>query len=559
MTHLTTTSRRPTLRKLMQCTGLAASLIALAGTATAELAGGNWPEYHGDWRGWRYSPLEQINKSNIAKLKVAWIHQPGEITQGLQATPIVLDGVLYYAASANKTFAVEAATGRTLWSYAPEMDAIYQKSLFGFYTRGISVGRGKVYLGASDGQLIALDQKTGKELWKTKVLDSKACHGCNFTSPPILAGKVLIAGPTGGDLAQRGKIHAVDADTGALLWALDTIKDDAKSWPGKSGATGGGGAWLSGQYDAKNDTYFIGTSNPAPDYNPHARAGDNLYTSTILAIEPSTGRIKWHHQEIPNDAWDFDAAYEFVMLEKDGQELLMHLNKGGFVTVLDRRTGKVQDVWKFAEHVDLVKSIDRKTGALVGRRHAQPGKSEVFCPSALGARSWNAGAYSPQTKLWYSNGHELCAKVTVAAQPVESLAYSQPYFDVSAIDFVGPAGKPATARFAAYDPLSGKPVWSLPSELPGLAHVLATAGGLVFNGDPRGILRAHDAGTGKELWQFNVGSGMRGGIVSYAAGGKQYIVVATGFGSLFPGFSSGAWPEFKDVRGGAALVAFSVE
>lgn len=540
-------------------TAAAFALAAFAGlSAAADLAGADWPGYHGDWRGWRYSPLAQIDKKNVGKLKVAWIHQPGEITQGLQATPIVVDGVLYYAASANKTFAVDAATGRQLWSHAPELDPVFQKSLFGFYTRGVTVGRGKVYIGSTDGQLIALDQKTGKEVWKTRVLDPHKCHGCNFTSPPILAGGMLIAGPTGGDLAQRGKVHAVNADTGAAAWTLDTLKDDPKSWPADVIGAGGGGAWLPGQYDAKNDTFFIGTSNPAPDYNAHPRGGDNLYTSSILAIEPSTGRIKWHHQEVPNDAWDFDAAYEFVMLDAGGRELLMHLNKGGFVTLLDRKSGQVQDVWKFAEHVNWVKTVD-KSGTLVGRRVPQAGQSDVFCPSALGARSWNAGAYSPATKLWYTNGHELCAKVTVGQQPVDKLAFSQPYFDVKEIDFVAPPGAKVSARFAAYDPLTGKQAWSLPSDAPGLAHVLATGGGLVFNGDPRGVLTAHDDRSGKPLWRFNVGSGMRGGIVSYAAGGKQYIVAATGFGSLFPAFSSGAWPEFKDLRGGAALIAFTVE
>ena len=524
-----------------------------------ELAGRDWPDYHGDWRGWRYSPLAQIDRKNVRKLRVAWIHQPGEITQGLQATPIVRDGVLYYAASGNRTFALDAASGRELWHYTPELDPAFANSVFGYYTRGVSVGRGKVYIGATDGQLIALDQKTGKEVWKTRIIAPKTCHGCNFTSPPILAGGVLIAGPTGGDLAQRGKLYAVDADTGAMRWVFDTLKDDPASWPPEIINAGGGGAWLPGQYDEKNDTFFIGTSNPAPDFNAHRRSGDNLYTSTILALDPATGRIKWHHQEVPNDAWDFDSPYEFVMLEHQGRELLMHLNKGGFVSVLDRKTGEVQDVWKFAQHVDWVKTVDRKTGALVDRRNPAAAQSGVFCPSALGARSWNAGAYSPKTKLWYTNGYEICARIQVGPQKIEELAFSQPFFDVKEMELIPPPDGQLSARLAAYDPLTGKQAWSLPTELPGLAHVLATGGGLIFNGDPRGILTAYDDRNGKALWRFNLGSGMRGGIVSYAAGGKQYIAASSGFGSLFPGFASGLWPEFKEVRGGAALVVFTVD
>jgi len=532
--------------------------IALGSTA-GELAGGNWPDYHGDWRGWRYSPLDQINKGNVKKLKVAWIHQPGEIAQGLQATPIVLDGVLYYSASNNRTYAVNAATGAQIWEFIPELDRVQEKSIFGFYNRGVTVGRGKVFIGASDGHLIALDQKTGKQLWKVKLTDPKSCHGCNFTSPPILAGSVLIAGPTGGDLAQRSKLFALKADTGEAAWTMDVLKNDPKSWPGESAKVGGGGAWLPGQYDEKNNTFFIGTSNPAPDFNVNNRLGDNLYTSTVLALEPETGRIKWHHQEVPNDAWDFDSPYEFVMFEKDGRELMMHLNKGGFVFVYDRKTGEIQNVWQFAEEMNWVTGVDSKSGALKDRNVPKAGKSEVFCPSALGARSWNAGAYSPKTKLWYTNAYEICNRVTMGEQKIDKLAFSQPYYDMADFEIIAPPGKKATSRLSAYDPTSGKEAWRIDFEVPGLSHVLATSGGLIFNGSPRGILSAYDDQTGKELWNFNAGSGLRGGIVSYQAGGKQYIVAATGFGSLFPGFASTPWPEFKNVRGGAALIAFTLE
>jgi alcohol dehydrogenase (cytochrome c) len=538
----------------------ALSLTAGAMVATAgELTGKNWPEYHGDWRGWRYSPLDQINKSNIKKLKVAWIHQPGEIAQGLQSSPVVVDGVLYYSASNNRTYAVDASTGKQVWEHLPELDPIHEKSIFGTYNRGVTVGRGKVFIGAADGHIIALDQKTGKQVWKVKLTDPKTCHGCNFTSPPILAGGVLIAGPTGGDLAQRSKLYALKADSGEKAWTMELLKDDPKSWPADTIKVGGGGAWLPGQYDEKNNTFFIGTSNPAPDFNVNNRPGDNLYTSTVLALEPETGRIKWHHQEVPNDAWDFDSPYEFVMIEKDGKEMMAHLNKGGFVFVYDRKDGKIQNVWQMAEEVNWVKAIDRKTGELIGRNNPKEGKTEVFCPSALGNRSWNAGAYSPKTKLWYTNAYEICNMVKMGVQPIDKLAFSQPYYDMHDFEIHAPPGKKATARLSAYDPLTGKEAWRVNFDAPGLSHVLSTAGGLVFNGDPRGILSAYDDQTGKELWNFNAGSGLRGGIVSYSSGGKQYIVAATGFGSLFPGFASGAWPEFKNVRGGAALIAFTLD
>lgn len=525
-----------------------------------DVAAGDWPEYHRSWNGWRYSPLTQISKSNVKNLKVAWMHQPGDITQGLQATPITIDGVIYYSGSNNRVFAIDAKTGKEIWHYYAELDPVANRSIFGFYNRGVAVGRGKVYVGSSDGRIIALDQKTGKELWDKKLLVPKDCHGCNFTSPPVLAGSVLIAGPTGGDLAQRGQVFGLDADTGKERWTFDVIKNDPKSWPTQnSKEIGGGGAWLPGQYDPITKLFFIGTSNPAPDFNVANRKGDNLYTSTILAMNPETGKLAWHHQEVPNDAWDFDSPYEFVLLEKNGKKLMVHLNKGGYVTVLDRTNGKVQDVWRFSENINWVDSIDRKTGQLIGRKNPQEGKTEVFCPSALGARSWNAGAYSPQTDLWYTNSYEICNRVKVGVQKVEELAFSQPYYDLKEFEIIAPPGKKATSTLAAYDPMTGKVKWKVDYDIPGLSHVLATKGGLVFNGDSHGWLRAYDDQTGKELWNFNTGSGLRGGITSYMAGGKQYILVAAGFGSLFPGFASSVWPEFKDVRGGATLIAFEVE
>lgn len=546
--------------KLSALTGAAGlMLVATNLSVAADLTGTDWPQYHGDWRGWRYSPLDQINKSNIKKLKVAWIHQPGDITQGLQATPLQVGGVLYYSGSYNRTFAIDAATGKELWHYYPVLDQLHEKSMFGVYNRGVTVGRGKVFIASSDGRLIALDQKTGKVVWDKQIFDLKACGGCNFTSPPQLAGETLIAGPTGGDMAQRGKLYAVKADTGDKAWTLELLKDDPASWTPEAIKVGGGGAWLPGQYDEKYDTYFVGTSNAAPDFNIGARPGDNLYTASVLAIDPKTGKIKWHHQQVPNDSWDYDSAYEFVMLEKGGKDLMVHLNKGGFVTVYDRKNGEIQDIWKFIEELNWVKDVDRKTGKLIGRNDAIEGKSQVFCPSVLGARSWNAGAYSPKTKLWYSNGFEVCNRVTMKPQKPSEVAFGQPFYDIGEFEIIAPPGKKAGARLAAYSPLTGKQAWKIDFEVPGLSHVLATGGGLIFNGSPRGILSAYNDETGKELWSFNVGSGMRGGIISYSAGGKQYIVASTGFGSLLPGYASTAWPEFKEIRGGAALIAFTLE
>lgn len=520
----------------------------------------NWPQYHRSFNAWRYSPLDAINKSNVKRLKVAWIHQPGNITHGLQATPIVIDGVLYYISAENNVWAVDAATGTTLWHYAPKLDPLTKEVLYGAASRGVTVGRGKVYIGSLDGRFIALDQKTGKELWSTQLTNLKEQYGALFSAPPQLAGNVLFGGTTGGDQPIMGKIYAVDADTGKPLWNFEILKDDPASWPGESRKTGGGSAWMPGTYDPRTDTIYIGTSNAAPDYYNEDRKGDNKHTASLLALDPKTGKLKWARQEVPHDSWDFDSAYEALMVQKDGKDVIVHLNKGGFVFVMDKDNGALHDVWQFAEHVNWVKGIDRKTGALIDPVYPEAGKRVNFCPNLLGARSWNHGAYNPGTGLWYSHAMEVCNDVVAAKDEPEDLkSLASLSLGIEEIKLVPPPGDTPHGRLDARDPITGKVKWSLRYELPPLSSVLTTAGGLVFTGDMEGRIYAYDANDGAELWRFSAGSGIRGGPVSYAVGGRQYIVVPTGLGSHAPGFLAGAFPRIKDLTGGAALIAFTLD
>lgn len=540
----------------------AALTLASLSTALAAVAAdkpGDWPLYHGNDKSWRYSPLDQINKSNVKRLKVAWIHQPGDVTGGLQATPIAIDGVLYYVSANNKVQALDAKSGTELWRYQAKLDPVAHEVFFSASSRGVTVAAGKVFLATLDGRLVALDQKTGKEIWVTQLLDTRAKKGANFTSPPTLAGSVLVAGPTGGDIAQRGAIYGVDIETGKKLWEFDTIRNAEASWPGKSGETGGGGAWLPGTYDAETDTVYIGTGNPAPDYYGEDRKGDNLYTSTLLALDAKTGKLKWHHQEIPHDVWDFDSPFESVLFERDGKKLLLHPNKSGYAFVYERNTGKIANVWPFVENINFVKGIDPKTGELIGRNEPVVGKETLICPSLLGGRSWNQGAFSPKTGLWYTNRFEACNTVVAGKQDPNALPLSQLYFGVDSAKVIAPPGKEATGWLDAVDPVTGKKKWSVRYSMPGLGGVLATGGGLVFNAEVTGQINAYDADKGNVLWSFYAGSGVRGGIVSYSAGGKQYVVVPTGLGSHAADFLPTAFPELRKVNGGSALIAFTVD
>ncbi|MCB1886978.1 MAG: PQQ-binding-like beta-propeller repeat protein, partial [Rhodocyclaceae bacterium] len=553
------------LSRYIRLAPLALALTCVGAIAADEAKPGfgdpdNWPQYHRSSNAWRFSPLTEINKDTVKNLKVAWIHQPGNITHGLQATPIVIDGVLYYISAFNNVWAVDAATGKTLWHYEPKLAPISRQVFYAAASRGVTVGRGKVFVGTLDGRFVALDQKSGKEIWSTQLTDQKTQYGALFSAPPQLAGDVLFGGTTGGDQPFAGKIYAVNADTGKPVWTFDIIKNDPASWPAGSGKVGGGSAWMPGTYDEKSDTIFIGTSNAAPDFYGADRKGDNKYTATLLALDPKTGKLKWHRQEIPHDVWDFDSAYEALVVKKDGKDVIVHLNKSGFVFVMDKDDGKLENVWQFAENMNWSKGIDPKTGALIEPRRPEPGKRELLCPNLLGARSWNHGAYNPGTGLWYSHAMEVCNEVVSGPDDPTSLkALSALSLGIDEIKLVPPpnSAKPY-GRLDARDPLTGKLKWSIRYDMPPLSSVLTTAGGLVFTGDMEGHLFAYDADNGKQLWQFNAGSGVRGGPVSYAVNGKQYIVIPTGLGSHAPGFLAGAYPQIKDLPGGAALIGFTL-
>jgi alcohol dehydrogenase (cytochrome c) len=552
------------LKKLLLISALGSATL-LCGAQTAQAGEpavdnpDNWPQYHRTSNAWRYSPLDQISPDNIKNLKVAWIHQPGDIQMGLQATPIVIDGIVYYIGPNNNVFAVEADSGKQIWHYQPDLDDVAYEVFYVAASRGVTVGHGNVYIGSLDGRFIALDQKTGKEKWSTQITQPRECYGCLFSSPPQLAGDILFGGTTGGDQPTQGKIYAVNAITGEKAWTFDILdKDNPASWPGDSGEVGGSGAWLPGTYDEKSDTIFIGTANAAPDFYGAEREGDNKHSASVLALSPKDGSLKWAYQEIPHDVWDFDSAYEVISLKRDGKDLLVHLNKSGFVFVLEKDTGTLENVWPLAQNINFVEGIDKKTGALIGRIDMPEGEETTVCPYLLGARSWNHGAYNPDTGLWYTNAMEVCNQVVPAQQEHESVGIAGLYLGVSKLVAVPPPGGKASARLDARDPITGELKWTVDYPLPGLGSVLTTGGNLVFNGDPRGVIHAYNAQNGDEVWNFNAGSGLRGGIVSYAVDGKQYILASTGFGSHAPGFMASAFPEVSGLPGGAALVAFTL-
>ena len=507
----------------------------------------DWLTYHGTYKSWHYSGLDQINTSTVKNLKVAWSHATPRSTRGLQSFPLVADGILYYSGSYNQIFALDGATGDLIWAYKQKLDDdLVSKQTHSPYNRGIAIGDGLIYMGTLDGKLVAVDMKTGKLKWETPLIDSKKLT-VGFTGAPLYVNGKIIIGSQGGEWPGRGPIFGVDAASGKKTWEFLTVggndaSDPAqKTWGGDSMKTGGGGGWMAGGYDPKTNTVYWGTANPAPLYDwggadwktKGARPGDNLYTTSVLALDPETGKLKSFHQEIPHDAWDFDSAVgEFVMIERDGKSYVVHPNKGGFVFVYDPQL-KVQNVWRGVKNINFVKDIDPKTGELIGRRDMAEGKHQALCPFIAGGYSWNAGSYNPGTGLYYKVGNEWCmdlevVKTTPILEPMAQLNIGSNF----TVNKVNPDGSKAHGHVSARDPITGAMKWEVKYAEPPLASLLSTKGNLVFVPDARGYLRALDANTGKELWSHNNGQGHNGGIISYSAKGKQYVAVMTGWGGL---------------------------
>jgi alcohol dehydrogenase (cytochrome c) len=534
-----------------------AVLVTLTGQAWAEVTyerirnadkyPGDWLTYHGSYKSWHYSALDQINTKNVSKLQVAWTHVMPRAVRGLQSMPLAAEGILYYSGPYNQVYALDGASGEVIWYYRQKLDEdLVAKQTHSPYSRGIALGMGNVYMGTLDGKLVAIDIKTGKLNWETKLINSEKLT-VGFTGAPLFVKDKVIIGAQGGEWPYRGPIFGVDASTGQEVWKFYTVggndgtKSDARNtWGNDSWKTGGGGGWMAGAYDPDTNLVWWGTANPAPLYDwsgpdwmaAGARPGTNLYTSTVVGLDLDSGELKAYHQELPHDAWDFDSAVgEFVMLERGGKKYMVHPNKGGFIFVYDRKAG-VKNVWRLVKNINFVKDIDPRTGELIGRRDFAEGEQKNLCPFIAGGISWNSGTYNPKTGLYYKVGNEWCMDLTIKKttpilQPMAQLNIGADF------NLINPPDGKARGHISAHDPLTGAKRWEVEFPEPPLASLLSTAGNLLFVPDPRGWLRALDATTSKELWKHNNGQGHNGGIISYKAkDGRQYIAVETGWGGL---------------------------
>ena len=534
-----------------------AKLFAAADGATQN----DWPSYGGMYAAWRHSALKQIDTTNVKNLLPAWVFQTGDYEMGLQATPIVVDGILYLSTSNSWAFALDGATGRLLWEYHYTFPSDFRASAYGKQNRGVAVSHGLVFLGTADNHLIALNQKTGEEVWKVNI---EIFASADATSPALRSPSKIssIAGVTGGDSAHRGYLTAFDAKTGRLRWRFYTIPGPGEpgheTWKGDTWKYGGGSTWLTGSFDPELNLLYWGVGNASSDLNGSAkRKGDNLYTASIVALDPDTGKLKWHFQEVPNDVWDFDAVFEQILVDLPiggrTRKVMLHPTKGGYIWMLDRATGEFLKAWPFAKNINWVAGIT-EDGKLSGRVEPQVGKRTLICPSVVGAKNWNQGAFSPNTGLLYLPVQEMCNDLVAQEQNVaEGGAFTGGNWFIRP-----PASGKAEGYIAAFDAATGAKQWTVPVTSWIMASILSTDGGLVFTGNPEGDFFALDARTGARLWSFHTGGGHRGSAVSYAIGGTQYIATPSGWGSLVGAAHRGLFPDAPAPRPGSALFVFKL-
>jgi alcohol dehydrogenase (cytochrome c) len=485
----------------------------------------------------RFSALDQINKKNIKNLAPAWSLSL-ENDFGEQGQPLVKDGVIYVS-NAKWTVAIDGVTGKQLWRAATDFDPDTPRVVCcGVSNKGVALFDGKVYRGTLDAHMVALDQKTGKEIWKTKVIDWK--DGYSITVAPLVANGVVITGISGAEFGIRGFIDGYDAQTGKHLWRRHTTaapdEKGGDTWTVKdSYKNGGGSTWITGSYDPELDLVFWGTGNTGP-WNPNYRAGDSLYTASVIAVRPKTGELVWHYQFTPNDMYDYDAVSELILgdlkVKGEKRKTIMQLNRNGFAYVLDRATGKLLAANKYetvnwASHIDLESGRPVETGVA---KNLRDGKSEILYPNIIGAKNWQHAAFSPKTGLMYANTMHYGSSYQLSE--LGEFKPGQRWMGVKDIKYHFADGEPR-GHMEAIDPITGQAKWRVPlMDSANWSSMLVTGAGLLFTGRHTGEFIALDADNGKQLWQFQVSSGVNASPVTWSFKGKQYVTVLSGLGGL---------------------------
>jgi quinohemoprotein ethanol dehydrogenase len=522
----------------------------------------DWVLYGGTIDDHRYSPLNQVNEQTVGKLGLVWRKELGT-TRGLEATPLEENGVIYTTGSWSVVFALDAKTGEERWKYDPKVPR--EGAYFiccDVVNRGVALYKGKVYVGTLDGRLIALDEKTGNPVWS--VMTAEGGKPYSITGYPRIAKDLVVIGNAGSEYGVRGYVSAYQADTGKMVWRTYTVPGDpsrgfeskamevaAKTWSGEWWKVGGGGtAWEGIVYDPALDLLYFGTGNASAWYRPLRGdgKGDNLYTASIMAVHASNGELAWHFQTTPGDNWDYDSTQPLMQadLKINGRDrkVIMQANKNGFFYVLDRATGEFISGTPFVSGVSWASGLDPKTGRPVEAPTASAGFQPVIVsPDPGGAHNWNPMAFHPATGLVY-----LPVKSGTQALHAPNAKWK---YDADRVNvgndglYDGPMNDklkklpPPTGSLVAWDPVAQRAVWSATYPVVEGGGVLATGGNLVFQGRSDGILAAYRATDGKQLWQFDAGTGVVAPPMTYLLDGVQYVTVMAGWGGGGPSSLAG--------------------
>jgi alcohol dehydrogenase (cytochrome c) len=527
-------------------------------------------------KGQRYSSMTQINKKSIKDLVPVWNFSfGGEKMRGQETQPLVKDGVMYVTASYSRIYAIDVATGDELWQYDARLPSAILPCC-DVINRGAALYADLVIFGTLDAKLVALDRKTGKVRWKKKIANYK--EGYSYTAAPLIVNDLVITGNSGGEFGIIGQIDARNPKTGEVVWSRPMVeghmgtlngKDNGitgttnASWPGDLWKHGGASPWNGVTFDPETNLIYVPTGNPAP-WNSHERPGDNLYSAARVALDADTGKIQWHFQTTPNDGWDYDGISELVLFEyeKNGKTVKAGAtaDKNGFFYVLDRTTGKYINGTPFVDKITWAKGLDKNGRPMVNEANrpgnpkgAKQGSTVFSVPSFLGGKNWNPMAFSKKTGLFYVPANEW--GMDIWNKPV---SYKKGAAYLGAGFTIKPVYKDHIGALKAIDPVTGKIKWNYKNPAPLWGGVLATEGGLVFTGTPEGKFIALDDETGKEIWSFQVGSGIVGSPITWKENGSQYIAIVSGWGGAVPLWGGEVAKTVKYLNQGGTVHVFKL-
>jgi alcohol dehydrogenase (cytochrome c) len=561
-----------TMRFVTSLASAAALSAVLTGAAfaqtTADLVNdektpGDVLVYGMGYSGNRYSPLTQINKQNVSKLVPIWGYSLADL-QGGESFPIIKDGVVYITTH-NATAAVDALTGKQVWTvihdYPPETLRVV---CCGIVNRGAAIYEGMIIRALMDNRMVALDAKTGKEVWMTKSPDPVThANGYAMTGAPLVANGVVIAGVAGAEFSHRGLLEGYDAKTGKHLWRTYTIpakgERGSETWEGDSQLTGGGSSWVTGSYDPELDLVYWGIGNPSP-WNGRARKGDNLFTNSVFAVRPKTGERVWYYQTTPQDPFDYDGVQTPIVatINVNGtpRKTVIQANRNGFLYVLDAKDGTLLSGNTYGK-VNWAKGIDMKTGRPIVTEvftGAIEGKNVTVWPSVSGVTNWQHLSFSPRTGMLYIN--TLHVGMTYEAPEPPQLKPGTPSGAGTVKRTVVTDDPNVRGYLKAVDPMTGKSKWETPYRSPNYSSTMVTASDLVFTGVMTGEFQALDAETGKILWSFQTPSGIIGQPVTWESNGKQYVTVLSGLGGVYA--QRGGDPNLANLPTGVSLWTFTL-